>query len=195
MDKKNSEPSELMIFLKKIFVQNLSSAKDSVIDGVVVPQIKSFLSNLSSSLINNILYGRDAGRTNRTGSYGGYNYSYNYPVNQVNYAANSAQLPQPNQQPTLYGIGNLISIKFEPGEGEVILEKMRDTIARWGKVSVADFYDFINEDRVRTNPPLPRLKFDPMSNNYGWTDLSSARIIRTNDDSFFINFPKAVPLN
>ena len=72
---------------------------------------------------------------------------------------------------------------------------MRDTISRWGKVSVADFYDLINADRVAMDPPLPRIKFDPMSNNYGWTDLSSAKVIRTNTNSFLINFPKIIPLN
>ena len=83
MDNNNKPQSEFVTFIKKIFVQDLSTAKDSVIDGVVVPQIKSFLSNLSTSLINNILYGKDNIRQNRNG----YNYSYNYPVNQVNYSA------------------------------------------------------------------------------------------------------------
>ena len=194
MDNNNKPQSEFVTFIKKIFVQDLSTAKDSVIDGVVVPQIKSFLSNLSTSLINNILYGKDNIRQNRNG----YNYSYNYPVNQVNYSAFNniqQQIPSQQTQPTLYGIGNLSTINFEPGEGEVILERMKDTISRWGKVSVADFYDLINADRVSMDPPLPRIKFDPMSNNYGWTDLSSARVIRTNTNSFLINFPKVIPLN
>lgn len=194
MDDKNKQQSEFMTFIKKIFVQDLSSTKDSVVDGVVVPQIKSFLSNLSTSLINNVLYGKDNVRPNRNG----YNYSYNYPVNQINYSANfnnPQQIPNQQIQPTLYGIGNLTTMNFEPGEGEVILERMRDTISRWGKVSVADFYDFINEDRVSMDPPLPRIKFDPMCNNYGWTDLSSARVVRTNNSSFLINFPKVIPLS
>ena len=64
MDNNNKPQSEFVTFIKKIFVQDLSTAKDSVIDGVVVPQIKSFLSNLSTSLINNILYGKDNIRKN-----------------------------------------------------------------------------------------------------------------------------------
>lgn len=192
MDNQENKPkSEFVLFLKKIFVQNLTESKDQVVDGVIVPQIKSFLSNLSSSLINNILYGRDNVRQNN-----GRNYSYNYPINQINYnATNYNQIPQNTTKPINYGVGNLSSITFEIGEGEVILEKMRDTISQYGKVSVADFYDLVNEDRVRVNPQLPRLAFDPMSNNYGWTDLSSARVVRTNSDAFYIAFPKCVPMN
>lgn len=192
-DKENKQQSEFIVFLKKIFVQDLRDTKGQVVDGVIVPQIKSFLSNLSSSLVNNILYGKDVGRQNMRGYQ-----SYNYPVSQINYNAihydQNPQLPQ-TVQPTVYGIGNLQSLRFEVGESEVILEKMNDTIKRWGKVSVADFYDFINEDRIRSTPPLPRIKFDPTTNNYGWLDLSKAKVVRTNDGDFCIWFPKVVPLN
>lgn len=193
-NQENKQKSEFVVFLKKIFVQNLTESKDQVVDGVIVPQIKSFLSNLSSSLINSILYGRNNVRQNNIR-----NYSYNYPIDRVDYnETNYNQIP-PNSQntakPIAYGVGNLMSITFEVGEGEVILEKMRDIISQYGKVSAHDFYDLVNEDRVRVNPQLPRLVVDPMSYNYGWTDLSSARIIRTNTDSFYIEFPKCVPMN
>lgn len=193
-NQENKQKSEFVVFLKKIFVQNLAESKDQVVDGVIVPQIKSFLSNLSSSLINNILYGRDNIRQNNKR-----NYSYNYPIDQINYnSINPNQIPYNSQntiKPIAYGVGNLTSIRFEVGEGEVILEKMRDIISQYGKVSAADFYDLVNEDRIGVNPQLPRLTVDPMSYNYGWTDLSSAKVIRTNTDSFYIEFPKCVPMN
>ena len=67
-------------------------------------------------------------------------------------------------------------------EAVAILEQMDEMIDQYGVVSVLDYYD------------LAGITMDNTSANYGWTDIRSARVIRTRD-GYVIKFPKARPIN
>lgn len=65
-----------------------------------------------------------------------------------------------------------------------VLDEMRDVIEQYGQVSVADYYDLIGFDPEITD------------NSYGWTDLSSARVVsvygrEVNNRGYQLDLPEA----
>ena len=84
----------------------------------------------------------------------------------------------PNQ-PTLYSVNEVVFP--ERADAEEVLLKMRESIASYGMVSVADFYDLINQ----------RCSFTDQK--WGWRDLRTADVIRV-DAGFSIRFPRVSPL-
>lgn len=63
-------------------------------------------------------------------------------------------------------------------EAEVVLESLEDQIQTYNRARVADFYDFIGMACPYTE------------NNYGWTDLSQARILPDKGGKWYIDFPR-----
>lgn len=69
------------------------------------------------------------------------------------------------------------------GEAEEVLASMDDLIERYQIVSVADFYDLVGVTGSWTD------------NNFGWTDIRSAEVVRTRDGGYKIKMPRAIPLD
>ncbi len=68
------------------------------------------------------------------------------------------------------------------GEAEEVLERMDELIEVYGIVSIADLYDLVD---VRTQPT---------DFKYGWTNISTAKIIRVRD-GYKIKLPRAIPID
>ncbi len=69
------------------------------------------------------------------------------------------------------------------GEAEEVIDHMRDLLARYKVVSVADYYDLCGVT-----------KFDYNANYYGWLDLRYIEPVRYRD-GYMIRLPRAVPIN
>lgn len=71
------------------------------------------------------------------------------------------------------------------GDAERVLSCMEEIIAARGVVTVAQFYDLshIDDDVSWT------------SCNFGWIDISSAKVIRVGRDEYSLSLPKAMPLD
>ena len=69
------------------------------------------------------------------------------------------------------------------GEAEDVLTRMDELIDTYGLVRVADLYDMAGITGNYTD------------NNYGWTNIRSANIVRTRDGGYMIKLPKALPLD
>lgn len=63
-------------------------------------------------------------------------------------------------------------------EADVVLDSLMDTIQTYGVARVSDFYDFIGQTCPYTE------------NNYGWKDLSTAKILPDRGGQWYIDFPK-----
>lgn len=66
-------------------------------------------------------------------------------------------------------------------DAEEVLSRMDDLIATYEVVSVADLYDLVGITGRYTD------------NKYGWSDISSATVIRVSD-GYLLKLPKALPL-
>ena len=68
------------------------------------------------------------------------------------------------------------------GEAEIVLSKMDEIIDTYGIVTIADFYD------------LAGVTGDYTTNNYGWTNIRNAEVVRVRD-GYIIKMPKAMPID
>ena len=68
------------------------------------------------------------------------------------------------------------------GEAEEVLDVMSDVIGEYGMVSVMDLYELVG---------IPSKYTD---NNYGWTNLRDADIVRTRDGGYLLKLPRVKPL-
>ena len=68
-------------------------------------------------------------------------------------------------------------------DAETVLESMLEAISVYGSVSVADYYEWggVPNDNYTLN-------------NYGWTDLSTARITQVRDGRYILKLPRAIQL-
>lgn len=68
------------------------------------------------------------------------------------------------------------------GDAETVLQEMDKQVADYGRVRVADYYEFSGITGTSTD------------NDYGWRDIRDARVVRTMD-GYIIRLPRAVALN
>ena len=67
------------------------------------------------------------------------------------------------------------------GEAEEVLSTLSDLVIDYGQATIADLYGMVGIDTSFTD------------NNFGWTDLRSARVSRARD-GYLLDLPKAVAL-
>lgn len=79
--------------------------------------------------------------------------------------------------------GQLMDYYFETKESaQDVLDMLVERIYEYGDVAVADYYVSIGQSVNSTDY------------NYGWKDLSMAKVSRVDSDSWAIDFPKIIPL-
>ena len=67
-------------------------------------------------------------------------------------------------------------------EADEVLSIMDELIEQYGIASVADFYELIGIEGKHTD------------NQYGWKNLSEAKVVRDPDGGWVIKMPRAVPI-
>lgn len=167
-------------FIKKIFVSDLKTTTKSVTNDVIIPGAKNLIINILKKGIDYLftgVYSNSSGPTNYSGIYGG---SKNVTFS-PHYTTGPASGPMfsPVPKSSIYSINE---VTFpDRGPAEEVLFRMKEIIAKYGMVSVLDFYDLIN------------IKTSPTDNKYGWKDLTMASVVRAMD-GYKISFPKVMPL-
>ena len=138
---------------------------------VLVPTIKRAIVDIVTDAVNMIfLGGTGRGKSNSSG---------------VNYVSYSRFSDPKDHRPELR-VANRFdydSIVFEyRSDAEAIIEQMEGIIASYGFVTVADLYDMAGRSHPYT------------SNDYGWTSLRSADVVRTRE-GYILKLPKAMPID
>ena len=174
--KKESEGAK---FKKKFFAEDVKTVGGHVLDSVIVPSLQKILSDIVKGGIDYLIYGSKGSRSNS--GPGIISYSNYYNRNGVIGAPTYTNPINGNSQrpSTLYSVNEVVFP--ERADAEEVLLKMRESISSYGMVSVADFYDLINQ----------RCSFTDQK--WGWRDLRTADVIRV-DDGFSIRFPRVAPL-
>lgn len=166
---KQKKTSEFEKTIKLFLTEDLNNLKTYIIMGVLVPTIKKSLNDILICSIN-ALFGNINQKSSPTVSKIAYNNFFGQEIRQ-------REISPLTKISDGYGIDDIYL--DSRGDAELILETMADAISQYGVVSVADYYDFvgINTDNYTNN-------------NYGWTNISSAKIITTRD-GYLIKLPKA----
>lgn len=178
--KKESEASKLK---KKFFAEDIRTVSGHVVDSVVIPSLQKILSDIVKGGIDYLIYGSKVPKSQSGPGLISYNNYYNrtsYPgVSPYSIPINGNSPSSSISQPSVYAIDEVIF--RERSDAEEVLLRMKEAISSYGMVSVADFYDLINQ------------RCDFTARKYGWRDLKTADIIRIND-GFSIRFPRITPI-
>lgn len=149
-----------------------SNIKSYIVMDVLIPAIKKAISDIVKNGIEMLLYG-DSGRSNGQRS----------PSSSVSYRdyydrRDDRYRPNPSQRQGR-SIDDLVI--ESRGEAEEVLTRMDELLETYKMVTVADFYDLVG------------VTCDYTDNNYGWTSLRSAEVVRVRD-GYIIKLPRALPI-
>ena len=160
-----------------IFIsEDVSSVKNYIFLDVIVPAIKKTVYEIVTNGIDMFLYGGTG--KNKTSGPSGTKISYRNFYDQKN---GGGYRGSENTKPR--NSFDYEDIVFDNrGDAEAVKHEMRAALSKYGVLSVADLYDMVDQP-----PPYT-------SNKYGWTDLSSAEVVRVHGD-YMIKLPKPGPLD
>lgn len=154
-----------------LFVSDTAfTAKNYIVDEVIIPAVKSTIEGIVTNGISILLYG-EAGHTRRRSS----------SSNKVSYSG-FYDKPRERSEPAARSSFNYDELTYDTrGEAEDVLFGMRERIDEYGMVSIADLYD------------LSGVSCPYTFHRYGWTNLRTAEIARCRD-GWEIRLPRALPI-
>ena len=161
--------------LKDIFIPgDVANVKTYMFMDVFVPAIKKAISDVVRNGIDMILYGETERPREKA------------PYSRVSYGSfygRGDEIKRRSNETIARHRQTYEDINLETrGEAEDVLATMDDLIERYGVVRVADLYDMIDVTGEFTD------------NNYGWTNLRNASVVRTRD-GYTLKLPKAMPID
>ena len=155
-----------------IFIsEDIANVKSYIVMDVLIPSIKKAVSDIIKNGIDMILYGSvSPTRSNSTANRISYSKYYDDNRNTVRDSRAKS------------GFRSDDIIFDNRGEAEIVLSRMDELIDTYGIVTIADLYD------------LAGVTGDYTTNNYGWTNIRSAEVVRARD-GYIIKMPKAMPID
>ena len=156
--------------LKDIFIgEDVDNVGEYIVFDVVAPAIKEMISEAISSGVNMMLFG-DAGRGRRSSS-------NRDRVSYTDYARTR------NREIARRARFDFTDIEFEDmGDAADALDMLEDTIIKYGAARVSDFYSFAG------------VTGSPTDNDWGWTNIGSARPVRLRNGNCILDLPRPKPL-
>ena len=156
-------------------LEDLASVKDYVLGDVVVPKAKELVKSVVDNGIDMLFYGRPERREQSATNAGRVSYQ--------SYYKNPKPAPvvrSDDRRSNSYVFENITLASR--ADAEEVLDSMNEMLDLYDIVSVADLYDLVGIEGQHTD------------NNYGWTDLSRATVVRTSD-GYLLKLPKPSPIN
>lgn len=150
------------------------SVGDYLLLDVLVPAIKQTIQAMINNGVDMILYGdSNYGRNRNSYQPGRTSYRQYYDQPRNNYS-----------RPKIGSDYNYDEIVFgSRGDAELVLYYMRESIAKYRVVRVADYLEWSNRDSNFTD------------NNYGWTNLDYVQIRTTRDGGYYLDLPRPMALD
>lgn len=161
-------------FLGMFLADEALDLKNYVLFDVLVPAVKTAISDIVTNGIDMVLYGETSpkGKSGRSSK-----------ISYTGYYDRSSRDRDRDRDRTRPGGYNYDDVILESkGEALEVLERLDEIIEQYGMASVADLYDLVGVSGQYTD------------NKYGWTDLRSATSQRVRD-GYLLKMPRAIPLN
>lgn len=160
--------------LTDVFIsEDVSNVKNYIIMDVIVPSVKKALYELVVGTLDMTLYGgRGNGGKRPTADKVSYR-DYNGVSRRDERSYNTTR--------TASGYSYDDVIVDTRGEAEAVIMRMDEIMEEYEQVRVADLYDLVGISGNYTD------------NNYGWTNIRNAEVVRVRD-GYKIKMPRAIPL-
>ena len=163
--------SSLRKFTDEFISEDAKNVKSYVFGEVLIPAIKKAILDIVTDGINMILYGESGGgRRKSTADRVSYRNYYDRP---------SDRYSRPHAS-TLYSYDDFVL--ESRGEAEEVLARLDELLDMYKVVRVADLKDLLGITGNYTD------------NNYGWTNLRTAEVVRVRD-GYTIRMPRAIPID
>ncbi len=168
--RKKSEARKLV----DIFIpEDVEKVKSHIIFDVLVPSAKKAVYDMVTNGIEMILYGESGSVSHKNNVSSKISYRQFYDDRKPHHS------DRPNRMNSIVDFEDIIL--EHRGEAESILERMDELVSMYGMASVADMYDLVGITAPYT------------ANNYGWTDINDAKIVRIRD-GYVIKMPSVRPI-
>lgn len=157
-------------FAEDFVREDISKIKSYIWNDLIVPTIKNTIWDAFTNSLDMILFGESGGHSKKKSpaskvSYGKY---YEKERNKPSYGNSNSR--------DIYDYDEIIL--NNRGEAEDVITRMMEIMDEYdGMVSVADLYELVGVSSRYTD------------NNYGWTDLSTARVERVKD-GYLLKLPR-----
>lgn len=161
--------------LTDVFIsEDVSNVKSYILMDVIVPAVKKAIYDLVVGTLDMSLYGGRSG--------GGAKRSTADKVSYRDYNGVSRRDERTyNSNRTASGYSYDDIVVDTRGEAETVLMRMDEIMEEYESVRVADLYDLVGVTGNYTD------------NNYGWTNIRNAEVVRVRD-GYKIKMPRAIPL-
>lgn len=156
----------------KFISDNVGNIRGYLLDDVIVPGITNTIRNIITSFANMIF--KAPPTPTKLGGLSKISYRDSYGMNAMTRAANTPM--------TILEQSTFDDIILDSREdADILLATLQDIIARQRYVTVFDMYS------------QARIKCPYTYQSYGWTDISTARVLATRE-GFLLKMPKAIQI-
>ena len=153
---------------------------------VFVPAIKKLVVDSVTNAVNVWLYGSEA--TTKKTSTSKYSWGGSNIINYNDISKNGQPKPVEKVRLSVFDYEN-VSFKNR-GIAELVLNEMTEILDQYPIVTVADFLDICTSEYQKDVQVFNVRSSEPTDHNYGWNDLSTAKVVPTWNGDFVIKFPK-----
>lgn len=155
--------------------EDASNVKNYILMDVLIPAAKKLVSDIVTNGIDMLLYG-ETGRSKK-GTNAGY-----VAYNRFSDRGNERNEPSAMRARSTYSYDN---VEFTNRmDAEEVLNGLDAIIEQYGHARVADLYDLAGIT-----------SYSYTDNNYGWMNLSTAKVVRARGDRYLLDLPRAVPID
>lgn len=161
--------------LSDVFIsEDVGNVKNYILMDVIVPSVKKALYDLVVGALDMTLYGGRGGGGGKRPTADKVSYrDYNGVSRRDERSYNTTR--------TASGYSYDDIIVDTRGEAEAVIMRMDEIMEEYEQVRVADLYDLVGISGNYTD------------NNYGWTNIRNAEVVRVRD-GYKIKMPRAIPL-
>ena len=153
---------------------------------VFVPAIKKLVVDSVTNAVNVWLYGSEA--TTKKTSTSKYSWGGSNIINYNDISKNGQPKPVEKVRLSVFDYEN-VSFRNR-GIAELVLNEMTEILDQYPIVTVADFLDICTSEYQKDVQVFNVRSSEPTDHNYGWNDLSTAKVVPTWNGDFVIKFPK-----
>lgn len=161
-------------FASNIVSEDAKNVKSYLVLDVLIPALKNTIEDLVTNGIRMVLRGETGGRK---------------PTTNASYVSYNKYSDRRDDHHTIDTRRNRIGYSYmdivleHRADADEVLSRLDEMIERYGVASVADLYDLVGETHNYTD------------NKYGWTNLATAKVVRTRDGGWLLDLPKAYPFD
>lgn len=169
---KTKKKSGLSKFASDFISEDAKNVKSYIFSDVLIPAAKKAISDIVTDGISMILYGGTGRKKGSTVSNVSYRSYYDRD-------SRDRYTSEPSRTRTGYNYDDIIL--ETRGEAEEVIRQMMELVETYDVVSVADLYDLVGMSCQYTD------------NNYGWTNVRNAEVVRVRD-GYMLKLPKVLPI-